>query len=111
MAARKLRHILVDHARRARLGKQVRIDFEREDLPFGISHADILAVHEAMERLDAVNSRSCRVLEMQFFGGMTDAEAAEVLNVSVPTIRRDSRFGRAWMTVHLKPLPPDPSKS
>jgi RNA polymerase sigma-70 factor (ECF subfamily) len=111
IAARKLRYILVDHARRARLGKQVRVDFARQDLPSGISDVDILAVHEAMERLDAINSRSCSVLEMQFFGGMNDAETAEVLHVSVPTVRRDSRFGRAWMAVHLKPLPPDASDS
>lgn len=107
IAAKRLRCILVDHARRARLGEQVRVGFGREDLPSGISDVDILAVHEAMERLDAINSRSCSVLEMQFFGGMNDAETAEVLHVSIPTIRRDARFGRAWMAVHLKPLPPD----
>jgi RNA polymerase sigma factor (TIGR02999 family) len=106
-AARKLRHILVDHARRARAGKhvleQVKLAFDEQSGWSGAAEADILALDQVMERLEEIDARSCRALELRLFAGLTESESAEVLGVSVPTVRRDVTFARAWLAAQLNP--------
>ena len=102
-AARKLRHILVDHARRARLRERIMLSLGPAEGGSGAAEADLLALDQAMQRLEEAHGRSCRVLELRFFAGLTDAESAEVLGVSVPTVRRDFRYARAWLAAHLNP--------
>jgi RNA polymerase sigma-70 factor, ECF subfamily len=99
-AARKLRHILVDHARRAQMKERFTLSLgSTPDAP----EVDIVALDEALHRLEVLDSRCCRVLELRFFVGLNDKEAAEVLGVSVPTVRRDFRFARTWLAAHLNP--------
>lgn len=76
-----------------------------------LSHADreggdateyeVLALHQALERLAGHDERAARGLEMAYFGGMAQTEIASVLGVSVPTIERDLRFARAWLNQQL----------
>jgi RNA polymerase sigma factor (TIGR02999 family) len=106
-AARKLRHILVDHARTVRSGLKA-IEETRVALPAqpgwsGGSEADILALDKALMQLEEIDNRSCQALELRFFAGLTDAESAEVLGVSVPTVRRDLTFAKAWLSAQLNP--------
>jgi RNA polymerase sigma factor (TIGR02999 family) len=104
-AARKLRHILVDHARRMRAAehsvRQVRVALGEEGGWTGRNEADIVVLDEALNRLEEVDSRSYRVLELRFFAGLTEAEAAEVLGISVPSVKRDFAFARAFLATQL----------
>jgi len=106
-AARKLRHILVDHARRVRSGQkalaETRVALPKQAGWSGESEADILALDEALAQLEGVDDRSCRALELRFFAGLTDDESAEVLGISAPTVRRDLTFAKAWLSARLNP--------
>lgn len=116
LAAQQLRRILIDHARAAntakRGGEQVRVTFA--DIPqlAGGNSDDLLAVDEALTRLEAVDPRAARVVELRFFGGLQDKEAAQVLDISLATLKRDWAFARAWLSTQLMPKPPisPPSK-
>jgi RNA polymerase sigma factor (TIGR02999 family) len=63
--------------------------------------ADVLDLHEALERLEAFNERGARVVEYRFFGGMSHPEIAEILGVSEPTVRRAWAAARAWLRREL----------
>ena len=63
---------------------------------------DILALDEALVRLASLNERQSKIVELRYFGGLNHEEVAQVLNVSVPTVRRDWRFARAWLNRELK---------
>jgi RNA polymerase sigma factor (TIGR02999 family) len=106
VAAKMMRRILIDHAR-ARLsakrgGEQNPISLEdadnlRTDTPRGL-----LAVDEALKRLETLDPRQEQIVEMRFFGGLTVKETAEVLGVSTRTIEREWTIARAWLYVQLK---------
>jgi RNA polymerase sigma-70 factor (ECF subfamily) len=106
-AARKLRHILVDHARHVRSGQnalaQTKIALPKQHGWSGESEADILALDTALSKLETVDNRSCQALELRFFAGLTEEESAEVLGVSVPTVRRDLTFAKTWLSAQLNP--------
>jgi RNA polymerase sigma factor (TIGR02999 family) len=108
-AARKLRHILVDHARHVRSGHhalaQTRIASPSQHIWTGESEADILALDSALSKLESIDNRSCQALELRYFAGLTDEESAEVLGVSAPTVRRDLTFAKAWLSAELNPQP------
>ena len=100
-AARAMRSILVDFARRRaaikRGGGRARITF-LEEAHAGMHPADeILAVHEALEKLETIDEKGSRVVELRFFGGLTVQETARVLDVSEPTIYRIWQHARAWL--------------
>jgi RNA polymerase sigma factor (sigma-70 family) len=59
--------------------------------------AQVVALHEALERLEAVDARKSRVIEMRYFGGLSIEETAEALSVSVITVNRDWRLARTWL--------------
>jgi RNA polymerase sigma factor (sigma-70 family) len=58
---------------------------------------DLIALHNALEALEAIDARKSRIVELKFFGGLTIAEMAEVLELSPATIERDWSFARAWL--------------
>jgi RNA polymerase sigma-70 factor (ECF subfamily) len=104
-ASETMRRVLVDHARTRKRHKrgggafQVTLDEEvagAEERDF-----DVLAVHEALERLAAVDERQARVVELRFFGGMNLDEIAEVLAISPRTAWGEWRHARAWLTAEL----------
>ena len=61
----------------------------------------LLDLHRALEELEAMDGRAARVIELQYFGGLTEKEAAEVLGISVATLKRDWEVGRAWLVGRL----------
>ncbi|MEQ8745784.1 ECF-type sigma factor [Pyruvatibacter sp.] len=97
-ASMAVRHILVDHARRKmakkRGGDRTRVALTDQAAADDI---DVLALNDALEALQDAHERSARVVEMRFFGGMTDAEIAAELGVSDRTVRNDWRFARGWL--------------
>jgi RNA polymerase sigma factor (TIGR02999 family) len=101
-AARAMRHILVDYARAAkaeRRGGDHQTRVELSDLSgFVESKADeILAVEQVLDRLEARSPRQKTIVEMKFFGGLTDEEIASILDISVRTVKRDWSVARAWL--------------
>jgi RNA polymerase sigma factor (TIGR02999 family) len=106
VAAVAMRHILVNHAHRRnaqrRGGGQVVATLNEAVMGGQEMRTDeLLALDEALDRLDAVSPRQRAVVEYRFFGGLTHEDIAEVLGVSVPTVRRDWRIARAWLSREL----------
>lgn len=107
VAALAMRRILINHAtaRRAkkRGGGQRLFTFDEHSGAGsdGASPEELLGLDRLITRLAADHARPSRVVVYRLFGGLTDAEIAEVLEVSVPTVRRDWRFARAWLTREL----------
>ena len=100
VAARVMRHILVDAARtrdRAKRGRgQLHVSLsEASGVPE--QTLDFVALDDALKALAALNERQSRVIELRFFGGLSLEEAAHVLNVSVGTVRRDWSLAQAWL--------------
>src|SRR5581483_2425332 len=78
-------------------GEAERVSLD-EALTVAAGHgAEMVALDDALNTLAALNARQSQVVEMHFFGGLSVEEIAEVLNVSVPTVRRDWRLARAWL--------------
>jgi RNA polymerase sigma factor (TIGR02999 family) len=105
VAARLMREVLVDHARRRatakRAGGVARIPLEDADAAVAAPDADVLALDEALRRLEAMDSRMARLVELRFFGGMTTAETAESLGISVATVEREWATARSWLRREL----------
>ena len=105
VAARAMRHILVDHARSKRRqkrgGAMQQITFNGSAIISKDNSGEILAIHEALENLGKLDERKVRVVEMKFFGGMTTAEIADVLKMSPETVKRDWKFARNWLLREL----------
>lgn len=106
-ASRAMRHILVDHARKRqadrRGGDAVRIPLEDWMITEDHELADVLGVNEAIERLAERHARMAQVVELRFFGGLTVAEVAGVLNSSVRTVEREWTRARAYLLESLSP--------
>jgi RNA polymerase sigma-70 factor (ECF subfamily) len=106
VAARIMRHILVDHARKHMAGlpeggKLNLLPLE-EGLVFSEERSrEIVELDEAMERLAKIDERACRIVELRFFGGLSVAETAEALNIAQRSVERDWTFGRAWLRDEL----------
>lgn len=101
MAGRVMRNVLVDHARRRLAAKRgggaaIADGVEPDDLP-AVRDDEVVAVHEALERLEALDPRQARVVELRYFVGLEVEEAAEALGVSAPTVKRDWAMARAWL--------------
>jgi RNA polymerase sigma-70 factor (ECF subfamily) len=98
VSAQVMRHILVDYARRRASGKRGGA-YQRVTLD---GEAEIVALDDALQALEEVNPRGCKVVELRYFGGMNNREAAAVLRVSETTVERDWRLARAWLFRELK---------
>jgi RNA polymerase sigma-70 factor, ECF subfamily len=105
VAAQQLRRVLIDHARRVqsekRGGDVVKLSLWDSDGPaIGIDER-VLAVDQALGRLELLDPRAAKVVELRFFGGLSEAEAAEALQISVATLKRDWEFAKTWLTGQL----------
>ena len=100
IAARIMRRILVDFARgrdRDKRGRgMVQVSLTEAEKPTSKS-ADIIALDEALKTLERLDQRQSQVVELRFFGGLDLSETAEVLKVSVGTVRRDWSLAKAWL--------------
>lgn len=101
IAAQLMRRILVDHARRhayaKRGGGAIQVSFDEGMAVTEAKAAELLAVHEALEKLNAMDARKGRIVELRFFGGLNLDETAEVLGISSPTVQREWRAAKAWL--------------
>jgi RNA polymerase sigma factor (TIGR02999 family) len=105
VAAQTMRRVLVDYARECRAQKR---GGGREAIPFDDTivcgsrqSLDIVALHEALVSLAALDARQSHVVELLYFGGLTIAEVAEFLEVSTTTVDRDLRTARMWLRREL----------
>jgi RNA polymerase sigma factor (TIGR02999 family) len=105
-AAQAMRRILINYARnrlaQKRGGGQVIATFVDQDVARETKAEELIALDDALELLKKMNERQCKVVEFRFFGGLSQEEIAEVLEVSVPTVRRDWRMARAWLSRELE---------
>jgi RNA polymerase sigma-70 factor, ECF subfamily len=106
-----MRRILIDHARRKRALKR---GFEFQSIPEAEDYAglsfeqadELLALNIALDRLEKMSSRQRQVVELRYFGGLSNGETAEVLKVSAITVKRDWIAARAWLKGQLHPERP-----
>lgn len=104
VAARAMRQVLVDHARRR---KRIKRDVDVVPLDEALvmapeRSAELLALNEALDRLAAHELRKARVVELRFFGGLSNEEIAEVLEISANTVIRDWDYAKAWLTRDMR---------
>lgn len=106
VAASQMRRILVDHARARRAVKRdggLRVDIVNAEGLNGGQDSSVVEVDDALAKLERAEPRAAKIVEMKFFGGLTDKEVAEVLGIPVISVRRDWEFARAWLFQRLKP--------
>jgi RNA polymerase sigma-70 factor, ECF subfamily len=105
--AREMRRTLVDYARRRNAQKrpdqQVMVRLSDIDAAASAREDDLVALDEALSRLDAIDPRAGRVVELRFFAGLSEREAAEAIGISISTLRRDWNFAKAWLFEQLSP--------
>jgi RNA polymerase sigma-70 factor, ECF subfamily len=107
IAARLMRRVLVDHARRRLAWKRDPSRIVLSDAAAGGAEADrltdVIALDEALHRLGAIDPAQQRVVELRYFGGLSVEEAAHVLDCSPRTIKREWQMARAWLYRELNP--------
>ena len=110
-AARAMRRILVDHARRYRAvrrgggadGRPAQaIPLDAVDIAIAERADELVALDEALERLEALDDRQARVVECRFFAGLTEAETAEALGISQRTVARESVTAKGWLYQEMR---------
>lgn len=105
-AARSMRRILVEHARRKsaqkRGGEAHQTTFADLNVASEDPRLDLLALDEALTSLAGEDARLVEVVELRFFAGCSVEETAEILKVSTPTVKRDWAYARAWLYDYLK---------
>ncbi len=104
-----MRRILVDHARRRgfakRGGNALCVSLDEVLLVAQARGIEVLALDEALDALARIDGRKSRVVELRYFGGLSIEDTAEVLGVSVDTVKRDWRMARAWLIAELTGKP------
>lgn len=105
VAAKAMRQILINHAEAKKAlkrgGGAARSPLTEVVTPSGQRTLDIIALDEALSRLESLDPRRARIVEMWFFGGLQMEEVAEVLDVSVSTVKREWRATRIWLNEAL----------
>lgn len=101
-AAEAMRRILIDRARRKLAAKHganaEHIDVNDIEIAAPIEKEDeLLAIHEALDALATHDARKAELVKLRYFAGLTIEEAAEVLNISAPTAKRDWTYARTWL--------------
>lgn len=107
IASNAMRRILVDHARAdqasKRGGRAETICLDESLLPAATRAPEVLALDQALDQLALLDQRQAKIIEMRFFGGMTEEETGDVLGISVRTVKRDWQVARAWLFKELGP--------
>jgi RNA polymerase sigma-70 factor, ECF subfamily len=105
VAAQAMRHILVDYVRhrsyQKRGGQTYRVELDESVIVSNERAAGLVELDEALTRLAEFDERKSRVVELKYFGGLSNEEIAEVLNVTTKTIIRDWQFARSWLLREL----------
>jgi len=105
IAARLMRQILVDQARRRNFAKRggnvIRISLHEARVVAQEQSANVIALDDALKTLEQIDQRKSRIVELRFFGGMSIEETAEALKLSPGTVMREWTFTRAWLRNHM----------
>ncbi len=105
VAAQLMRHILVDHARShyadKRGGDRINVSLKNIGAYGEQPEADVLALHDVLNRLAEIDPDQSRIVELRFFGGLTIEETAEVMHVSHSTVEREWKIAKAWLKREL----------
>jgi RNA polymerase sigma factor (TIGR02999 family) len=105
VAGRAMRHVLVDHARRRKADKRttpgVRVPLDDVITLYEESSGDLLCIDEALNRLKATDERMAQIVEMRFFGGLSEGDISSVLGCSKRTVRRDWALAQRWLHKEL----------
>jgi RNA polymerase sigma-70 factor (ECF subfamily) len=107
VAAQMMRRILVDHARshlyakRGGGAQKLTLD-EALSLPQQERDLDLVALDDALQRLEAMDAQQAKIIELRFFGGLTIEETAEVLSISPATVKREWSWAKAWLYNEIK---------
>ena len=106
IAAVRMRHILVEHARTRRAGKrgggEYRLSLSEADRLVEQRDVNLLALDDALESLEVLDPQKGRIVELRYFGGLTIEETAEVLKISPATVKRDWSMARAWLRSEIQ---------
>ena len=102
MASKIMHRVLVDHARKRKAAKRGGDEsavtlFESRHGDSRIEEVDLIALDDALTKLEALDERQCQVVQMRYFGGLGNDEIATVLGVSVATVKRDWSVARVWL--------------
>jgi RNA polymerase sigma-70 factor (ECF subfamily) len=96
-----MRHILVDDARKRNASKRggslIQVPLDEASAVVQEQAANVAALDDALQRLEAIDERQGKIVELRFFGGLSIEETAQVLKVSPGTVMRDWTFARAWL--------------
>lgn len=107
VGAEAMRRILIDHARARGRGKRgggwQRVLLEEADAPQNLHDVDVVALHDVLETLTALDQQQARIVELRFFGGLTVEEVAHVLGVSKRKVEGDWTHAKAWLRTALAP--------
>jgi len=105
VASQAMRRLLVDYGRRRRALKRgapvERIESDVPGVDLSEAYDEMLAISEALDRLNAIDPRQVRIVELRYFGGLTEEETAEVLGISTRTVKRDWTVARSWLHAEL----------
>jgi len=105
LAAQQMRRLIVDHARRRnglkRGGGQAHVSLDEAGDHMIVLDGRIAEINDALTRLEQLDPRPAAVVEMRFFGGLTEQEIADVLAVSLATVKRDWDFARSWLLTQI----------
>lgn len=108
LAAQMMRRILIDYARARVAGKRggvqqrVSLSSVGEQLGVAPQSEDLIMLDDALSRLERADPRAAKVVELRFFGGLREQEVAEILEVSLVTVKRDWQVARAWLIDQLQ---------
>jgi RNA polymerase sigma factor (TIGR02999 family) len=109
IAAQAMRRILIDHARtrgrNKRGGALAKVELEEGHAIQEAVSIDVLALDQALTRLQAVDVRQARIVELRYFGGLSVDETAEVMEISPATVKRDWTMAKAWLFDQLSRQP------
>ena len=101
IAARSMRQVLVDYARKRKSQKrglgQTKLSLDNVEIVVSDSEAQILSLNDALTKLEQLDERSCKIVELRFFTGLSIEETANMLNLSTATVKRDWNFAKAWL--------------
>ena len=104
-AAMAMRRVLVEHERRRRAGTRIppeKLTPQRGESSMPTPDVDLLALDQALEKLETLSPRQARVIELSFFAGLSEHQIADVLAVSRPTIARDLRAAKLWLRREMR---------
>jgi len=106
IAAGMMRRVLVDHARARAAAKRpqraLQVTLEPTVAASGDNVLEVVCLDEALRKLAELDARQAQLVELRYFGGLTNEEAADVLGLSVRTVKRDWATAKAWLCHHLQ---------